>query len=108
MVTCGSIDRNIFVKAAALVGALIVIFATVAPDLNAAQIDGAALYSPQALWTAARENLPVTFVVVNNREYNILKHFMKAQPHYASVRADRFIAMDIVKPDIPPDPPGRA
>ncbi len=36
--------------------------------------DGAALYSPQALWTAAREKLPVTFVVVNNREYNILKN----------------------------------
>jgi benzoylformate decarboxylase len=35
--------------------------------------DGAALYSPQALWTAAHEKLPVTFVVVNNREYNILK-----------------------------------
>ena len=62
--------------------------------------DGAALYSPQALWTAARENLPVTFVVVNNREYNILKNFMKAQPHYASVRANRFIAMDLVKPAI--------
>jgi benzoylformate decarboxylase len=33
--------------------------------------DGAALYSPQALWTAAHERLPVTFVVVNNREYNM-------------------------------------
>lgn len=62
--------------------------------------DGAALYSPQALWTAARENLPVTFVVVNNREYNILKDFMKAQPHYASVRANRLIAMDLVRPAI--------
>jgi benzoylformate decarboxylase len=62
--------------------------------------DGAALYSPQALWTAARENLPVTFVVVNNREYNILKDFMKAQPHFASVRANRFIALDLVKPAI--------
>ena len=28
--------------------------------------DGAALYSPQALWTAAHERLPVTFVVINN------------------------------------------
>lgn len=35
--------------------------------------DGASLYSPQALWTAAHENLPVTFIVMNNREYNILK-----------------------------------
>jgi benzoylformate decarboxylase len=42
----------------------------------------------------------VTFVVVNNREYNILKNFMKAQPHYASVRANRFIAMDLTEPAI--------
>ena len=49
--------------------------------------DGAALYSPQALWTAAHERLPVTFVVINNREYNILKRFMRSQPHYASARA---------------------
>jgi benzoylformate decarboxylase len=62
--------------------------------------DGAALYSPQALWTAARERLPVTFVVINNREYNILKKFMRSQPHYASARANRFIAMDIVDPVI--------
>ena len=62
--------------------------------------DGAALYSPQALWTAAHERLPVTFVVMNNREYNILKNFMRAQPAYASVRRNRFIAMDLVDPAI--------
>jgi benzoylformate decarboxylase len=62
--------------------------------------DGAALYSPQALWTAAHEQLPVTFVVINNREYNILKKFMRSQRHYSSVRANRFIAMDIVDPAI--------
>jgi benzoylformate decarboxylase len=62
--------------------------------------DGAALYSPQALWTAAHEELPVTFVVMNNREYNILKNFMKAQPGYLSVQRHRFIAMDIDQPAI--------
>ncbi|MEE7489109.1 thiamine pyrophosphate-binding protein [Methylobacterium oryzae] len=62
--------------------------------------DGAALYSPQALWTAAHEKLPVTFVVINNAEYNILKTFMKGQAHYASVRANRFIAMDLTDPRI--------
>ena len=62
--------------------------------------DGAALYSPQALWTAAHEKLPVTFVVINNREYNILKKYMASQPRSASVRANRFIAMDIVDPAI--------
>jgi benzoylformate decarboxylase len=62
--------------------------------------DGAALYSPQALWTAAHERLPVTFIVVNNGEYNILKTFLRSQPHYSSARANRFIAMDIVDPAI--------
>jgi benzoylformate decarboxylase len=62
--------------------------------------DGAALYSPQALWTAAHERLPVTFIVVNNGEYNILKKFLRAQPHYSSARANRFIAMDITDPAI--------
>ena len=62
--------------------------------------DGAALYSPQALWTAAHERLPVTFVVINNREYSILKRFMRSQPHYASTRANRFIGMDILDPAI--------
>jgi benzoylformate decarboxylase len=62
--------------------------------------DGAALYSPQALWTAAHEKLPVTFVVMNNREYNILKKFMKMQAHYASVQRNQFLAMDITEPVI--------
>jgi benzoylformate decarboxylase len=62
--------------------------------------DGAALYSPQALWTAAHEKLPVTFVVMNNREYNILKNFMKSQTDYLSTRTNRFIAMDIENPAV--------
>ena len=62
--------------------------------------DGAALYSPQALWTAAYEKLPVTFVVMNNREYNVLKNFMKAQPGYLSPKRNHFIAMDIEHPRI--------
>ncbi len=62
--------------------------------------DGAAMYSPQALWTAAHEKLPVTFVVINNAEYNILKNYMKGQSHYASARANRFIAMDLTDPRI--------
>ncbi|MBE7212425.1 MAG: thiamine pyrophosphate-binding protein, partial [Gluconacetobacter diazotrophicus] len=62
--------------------------------------DGAAMYSPQALWTAANENLPVTFVVMNNRGYRILKNFMAAQSHYLSVQANRYIAMDLDDPAI--------
>ncbi len=62
--------------------------------------DGAAMYSPQALWTAAKEDLPVTFIVVNNREYNVLKNFMRSQPHYLSAQTGRFIGMDIDTPAI--------
>jgi benzoylformate decarboxylase len=62
--------------------------------------DGSAMYSPQALWTAAHLRLPVTFVVMNNCEYNILKNYARAQPQYLSTGTDRFIGMDIVDPAI--------
>jgi len=62
--------------------------------------DGAALYSPQALWTAAHEQLPVTFIVMNNREYNILKNFMRSRTGYVAARTNRFIAMDLAEPAI--------
>ena len=62
--------------------------------------DGAAMYSPQAIWTAAHQELPVTFVVMNNREYNVLKNFMKSQTGYVSSRQNRFLAMDLENPAI--------
>lgn len=36
------------------------------------QADGSAMYSLQALWTQARERLPVTTILLNNGRYNIL------------------------------------
>lgn len=36
------------------------------------QADGSAMYSLQALWTQARENLPCTTVILSNRKYSIL------------------------------------
>jgi benzoylformate decarboxylase len=62
--------------------------------------DGAAMYSPQALWTAAHERLPVTFVVMNNRGYSILKNSLRTGMHYISANSDRFIGMDIERPSI--------
>jgi len=62
--------------------------------------DGAAMYSPQALWTAARERLPVTFVIMNNCEYNILKQFMRSQPNYNLTPRVSAISMDISNPFI--------
>ena len=56
--------------------------------------DGSAMYSPQALWTAAHEQLPVVFAVVNNRQYLILKGYLRGMGR-DSVKADRMVAMDI-------------
>ncbi|MBX6744862.1 MAG: acetolactate synthase large subunit [Acetobacteraceae bacterium] len=36
------------------------------------QADGSAMYTVQALWTQAREKLPVTTVLLSNRKYQIL------------------------------------
>jgi acetolactate synthase I/II/III large subunit len=35
--------------------------------------DGSAMYTIQALWTMARENLDITVVIFNNRKYSILE-----------------------------------
>ena len=37
--------------------------------------DGSVMYTVQALWTAARLAVPVTYIVVNNSQYAILKAF---------------------------------
>src|SRR6516162_6057671 len=39
--------------------------------------DGSAMYSIQALWTAAHEKLPMVFVVFNNKGYRIIKQRLK-------------------------------
>ena len=38
----------------------------------ALQADGSAMYTLQALWTQARERLPITTVLLSNRKYQIL------------------------------------
>ena len=40
--------------------------------------DGSAMYSIQALWTAAHHNLDMLFVILSNREYRVLKHNLDA------------------------------
>jgi benzoylformate decarboxylase len=57
--------------------------------------DGSAMYSAQALWTAANLKLPITYVIANNRGYRILKERLK------SMRGtERFIGMDLRDPEI--------
>jgi acetolactate synthase-1/2/3 large subunit len=43
----------------------------------AVEADGSGMYTPQALWTMAREQLDVTVVVLANRRYRILEIEMK-------------------------------
>ena len=40
--------------------------------------DGSAMYSIQALWTAANAKLPITYVIANNGGYRIIKERLKA------------------------------
>ena len=37
--------------------------------------DGSAMYSIQSLWTAARRNLPLTVIVINNAGYGAMRSF---------------------------------
>ncbi|RYX99027.1 MAG: benzoylformate decarboxylase, partial [Bradyrhizobiaceae bacterium] len=37
--------------------------------------DGSAMYSIQALWTAAQRKLPITVVVINNSGYGAMRSF---------------------------------
>ena len=40
--------------------------------------DGSAMYSIQALWTAANAKLPITYVIANNGGYRVIKERLKA------------------------------
>jgi benzoylformate decarboxylase len=61
--------------------------------------DGSALYSIQALWTAARYKLGVVFVVFNNASYMILKGGLVAMGG-ESVKRGVFTGMDLTDPEI--------
>ena len=57
--------------------------------------DGSAMYSIQALWTAAHLKLPITYVITNNKGYRILKQRLKA--FHGN---ENFIGMSIDEPEI--------
>lgn len=61
--------------------------------------DGSALYAPQALWTAAKFSVPVTFVIMNNAEYNILKRYSVAQG-YEHAGNSTIAGMELTEPRI--------
>jgi benzoylformate decarboxylase len=61
--------------------------------------DGGAMYSPQALWSAAHNKTRTIFVVFNNRRYGVLQNVAKSLG-YANAKAGRFVGMDVVDPAI--------
>ena len=61
--------------------------------------DGSAMYTIQALWTAANQQLAVIFVILNNSSYNILKQRSKAMKGHAA-DAGVYVGMDLTDPAI--------
>ena len=61
--------------------------------------DGSALYTVQALWTAARYRLPVVWVIFNNTSYRILKQRLVMLRGLAE-QADNFVGMELNDPAI--------
>ncbi|WP_371126125.1 thiamine pyrophosphate-binding protein [Bradyrhizobium sp.] len=57
--------------------------------------DGSAMYSIQALWTAAHHQLPLTVVIVNNGGYRIIK-----QRLLAFHGDDHYVGMDFADPKV--------
>ena len=85
----------------ALPGALGVKLAHPRRPVVAISGDGSAMYTIQALWTAAHHDLAVVFVILDNREYRILKHNMDAYRQRFAVRSERpYAHMDLTKPDL--------
>ncbi len=61
--------------------------------------DGSAMYTIQALYTAARYKIGVVWMIFNNRSYRILKQRVNAMRGFAA-QTDRFVGMDLVEPEI--------
>jgi benzoylformate decarboxylase len=63
--------------------------------------DGSAMYSIQALWTAAHHHLPVVFVILNNRAYRVLKINMDRYRSDFGLAGERpYPHMDLIDPEL--------
>jgi benzoylformate decarboxylase len=61
--------------------------------------DGCAMFGLQGLWSAARYEVPVTFVVMNNGEYRTLKQTIDRRERVADVDAAvRYVGLDLAPP----------
>jgi len=61
--------------------------------------DGSAMYTCQALWTAAHDKIPVIWVIFNNTSYRILKQRLVAMRALAE-QADNFVGMELNNPAV--------
>ena len=61
--------------------------------------DGAAMYGIQGLWSAAHYKIPVTFVICNNAQYQILK-IGAAAMGLPQAQAGNFLGLDTLDPEI--------
>ena len=63
--------------------------------------DGSAMYSIQALWTAAHHRLPIVFIILANAEYRILKHNLDIYRRRFDVATNNpYVQMDLVDPPL--------
>ncbi|MCA8927493.1 MAG: hypothetical protein KDC18_05435 [Alphaproteobacteria bacterium] len=84
-----------------LAGALGVAVAKPEAQVVCVSGDGSAMYSIQALWSAAHHNLNIVFVILSNREYRILKHNIDNYRGRFSVESNRgYTHMDLEGPDL--------
>ena len=61
--------------------------------------DGSAMYSIQALYSAARENLAMVFIIANNGSYRIIKQRIHAVNGHAA-QTGNYVGVDLDKPPI--------
>jgi benzoylformate decarboxylase len=61
--------------------------------------DGSAMYTCQALWTAAHYRIAVAFVILNNSSYRILKQRLHGLRGLAE-QADSYVGMELIDPKI--------
>ncbi|HWI14051.1 MAG TPA: thiamine pyrophosphate-dependent enzyme, partial [Burkholderiales bacterium] len=79
----------------AMAGAIGISLAKPGRPVVAAVGDGSAMYTIQALWTAAHLQVPVTYVIYNNRGYRIIKERL-----VANRGSERFVGMDLKAPEV--------
>ena len=75
--------------------------AVACPDRKvfALEADGSGMYTVQALWTHARENLDITTIIFSNRKYAILQvEFMRVGAHNPGPKA--MSMLDLTNPDL--------